>query len=83
MLRPITIVGSRARPDKDIGITGDGLNYFSYDHKQEPALPGDTAPEAADPEGVLCPIGAHIRKVKSMKIQRSDRVANCLMSQAW
>ena len=50
-------------PDKDIGITGGGLNYFSYDRKQEPALPGDTAAEAADPDGVLCPVGAHIRKV--------------------
>jgi Dyp-type peroxidase family len=49
--------------DKDIGITGDGLNYFSYASKQEPALPGDTAPEAADPDGLLCPLGAHIRKV--------------------
>jgi len=50
-------------PDKDIGITGDGLNYFSYASKQAPALPGDTAPQAADPDGLLCPLGAHIRKV--------------------
>jgi Dyp-type peroxidase family len=50
-------------PDKDIGITGDGLNYFSYASKQAPPLPGDTAPEAADPDGLSCPLGAHIRKV--------------------
>jgi Dyp-type peroxidase family len=49
--------------DKDIGITGDALNYFSYADKQAPALPGDTAPQAADPDGLLCPLGAHIRKV--------------------
>jgi Dyp-type peroxidase family len=50
-------------PDKDIGIVGDGLNYFTYDSKQAPALPGDTAPQAADPDGLTCPVGAHIRKV--------------------
>jgi Dyp-type peroxidase family len=48
---------------KDIGITGDGLNYFAYADKQAPPLPGDTAPHAADPDGLLCPLGAHIRKV--------------------
>ncbi|MDP2334502.1 MAG: Dyp-type peroxidase [Reyranella sp.] len=49
--------------DKDIGITGDALNYFSYADKQVPPLPGDAAPQAADPDGLLCPLGAHIRKV--------------------
>jgi Dyp-type peroxidase family len=47
----------------DVGITGDGLNYFSYADKQAPPLPGDTAAQAADPDGLLCPLGAHIRKV--------------------
>ncbi|OQW33438.1 MAG: hypothetical protein A4E19_03295 [Nitrospira sp. SG-bin1] len=50
-------------PDKDIGITGDGQNYFAYDSKPTPALPGDTAPNMADPDGLLCPLAAHIRKV--------------------
>jgi len=50
-------------PDKDIGITGDGLNYFSYANQQTPPLPGDTAPNSADPDGLRCPLGAHIRKV--------------------
>ena len=48
---------------KDIGMTGDALNYFSYAGKQAPPLPGDTAPHEADPDGLLCPLGAHIRKV--------------------
>jgi Dyp-type peroxidase family len=50
-------------PDKDLGIKEEGLNYFSYASRQTPALPGDTALEAADPDGLLCPLGAHIRKV--------------------
>ncbi len=50
-------------PDKDIGITGEGLNYFSFADKQTPALPNDTAPNSADPDGLLCPLAAHIRKV--------------------
>jgi Dyp-type peroxidase family len=50
-------------PLKDIGITGDSLNYFSYAQEQTPALPKDTWPNSADPEGNLCPLGAHIRKV--------------------
>jgi len=47
----------------DVGITGDGLNYFAYADKLAPSLPGDTAPHAGDPDGLLCPLGAHIRKV--------------------
>lgn len=51
-------------PDKDIAIVKDGLNYFSFAKKQTPALPGDTAPlNAADPDGMVCPLAAHIRKV--------------------
>jgi hypothetical protein len=50
-------------PDKDMAITDDGLNYFSYAQKQTPPLPGDSAPNSADPDGLLCPLGAHIRKV--------------------
>ena len=47
----------------DVGITGDGLNYFAYADKLAPSLPGDTAPHAGDPDGLLCPLGAHLRKV--------------------
>lgn len=51
-------------PDTDIGINKDeSLNYFSYADKQVPPLPGDTWPNSADPDGVLCPLAAHIRKV--------------------
>jgi Dyp-type peroxidase family len=50
-------------PDKDIGLSGDALNYFLYADKATPALPGDKAPNPADPEGHFCPLGAHIRKV--------------------
>ena len=50
-------------PDKDIGISGDGQNHFSFDTKPTPALPGDTAPNMADPDGLSCPHAAHIRKV--------------------
>jgi Dyp-type peroxidase family len=50
-------------PDKDIGITGDGQNYFSFITQPTPALPGDTAPNMADPDGLSCPFAAHIRKV--------------------
>lgn len=51
-------------PLKDIGINReDSLNYFSYAQAQTPALPGDTWPNSADPDGNLCPLGAHIRKV--------------------
>ncbi|CAN5919661.1 Dyp-type peroxidase [soil metagenome] len=51
-------------PDKDLGITGPGLNYFSFADAQKPALPKDTAPlNPADPDGLRCPLAAHIRKV--------------------
>jgi Dyp-type peroxidase family len=50
-------------PSTDTGITGAGLNYFSYAIKQAPPLPTDSASNAADPAGLLCPVGAHIRKV--------------------
>jgi len=50
-------------PDKDIGITGDALNYFTFDAKSTPAPPGDSWPNMADPDGLSCPLAAHIRKV--------------------
>jgi len=50
-------------PDKDVGITGDAQNYFAYDNAPTPALPGDSAANMADPDGLSCPLGAHIRKV--------------------
>jgi Dyp-type peroxidase family len=61
-------------PDKDIGINKEeSLNYFSYSEKQTPPLPGDSWPNSADPDGVLCPLAAHIRKVNPR-----DQVANDL-----
>jgi Dyp-type peroxidase family len=50
-------------PDKDIGLTGDSANYFQFADKQTPALPGDKAPNPGDPDGQICPLAAHIRKV--------------------
>ena len=50
-------------PDKDIGLKDDPMNYFAYANKQEPPLPKDTAPQIADPDGLLCPLAAHVRKV--------------------
>jgi Dyp-type peroxidase family len=50
-------------PDKDIKLTGDPANYFLYADKPTPALPGDKASNPADPDGRICPLAAHIRKV--------------------
>jgi Dyp-type peroxidase family len=50
-------------PDKDTVLTLEQSNYFLYTAKADPPLPGDTLPQAADPDGLHCPFGAHIRKV--------------------
>ena len=50
-------------PDKDTALTLEQANYFLYTAKADPPLPGDTLPQAADPDGLHCPFGAHIRKV--------------------
>jgi Dyp-type peroxidase family len=52
-------------PMKDIAMKEEGRNYFSYGEGQTPPLPGDSAKNQADPDGRLCPIGAHIRKVNA------------------
>jgi Dyp-type peroxidase family len=50
-------------PDKDTTLSLEQSNYFLYAAKADPPLPGDTLPQAADPDGLHCPFAAHIRKV--------------------
>jgi Dyp-type peroxidase family len=51
-------------PDHDIGLDDPANNYFTFRRAPPVALPGDAAPlNLADPNGNICPLSAHIRKV--------------------
>jgi len=51
-------------PDKDAMMDGAAANYFRFSNATQLPIPGDTAMlNPADPNGEVCPLGAHIRKV--------------------
>lgn len=51
-------------PTQDIGLVGEAANYFRFSGATSDPLPCDNLPlNAADPNGVVCPLAAHVRKV--------------------
>lgn len=51
-------------PMEDGKLEGDSSNYFGFSGESLPQFSGEDGPLAlSDPDGLICPLGAHIRKV--------------------
>lgn len=51
-------------PFTDEGIEGEAVNYFLFSTDVTLPIPGDQAPlSKGDPNGAVCPLAAHIRKI--------------------